>query len=547
MKLLITTIAFLVIGIVASAQKTEFTHQDTLRGSITPERAWWDLTYYHLSVKVDPADSSFSGSNLIQYKVIEPGQLMQIDLQPPMEITKITQNGKKQKFVRDGNAWFVTMSEEQGIDQVNELLVEYSGKPKVSRRPPWDGGVSWRKDDNGNDFIVTTVQGDGASLWWPCKDHPYDEPDSMLISITFPDNLMDVSNGRLRKLENNNDGTKTAHWFVNNPINGYGVNINIGNYVHWHEIFKGEKGNLDCDYWVIDYDLEKARKQFKQAAMMLEAFEYWYGPYPFYEDGYKLVEVPYPGMEHQSSVTYGNGFKNGYGGRDISYSGWGFKFDFIIVHESGHEWFANNITNYDEADMWIHESFTNYAENLFVEYFWGKKAGGEYIRGSRIGINNDRPIVGVYGVNYPGSGDMYPKGANMLHTLRQMVDDDEKWRSILRGMNRDFYHQTVKTTQIEDYLIEHTGLPLEGFFDQYLRDTRIPIFEYALVDGKMQYRWGNCVKGFKMKTKVYLNGKLHWLDPSQRWQFLELDKPIEEVEVDKNFYVATFKLAEFKK
>ncbi len=547
MKILITTIAFLILGIVASAQKTEFTHQDTLRGSITPERAWWDLTYYHLSVKVDPADSSFTGSNLIQYKVIEPGQLMQIDLQPPMEITKITQNGKKQKFVRDGNAWFVTMSEEQGIDQVNELLVEYSGKPKVSRRPPWDGGVSWRKDDNGNDFIVTTVQGDGASLWWPCKDHPYDEPDSMLISITFPDNLMDVSNGRLRKLENNNDGTKTAHWFVNNPINGYGVNINIGNYVHWHEIFKGEKGDLDCDYWVIDYDLEKARKQFKQAAMMLEAFEYWYGPYPFYEDGYKLVEVPYPGMEHQSSVTYGNGFKNGYGGRDISYSGWGFKFDFIIIHESGHEWFANNITNYDEADMWIHESFTNYAENLFVEYFWGKKAGGEYIRGSRIGINNDRPIVGVHGVNYPGSGDMYPKGANMLHSLRQMVDDDEKWRSILRGMNRDFYHQTVKTTQIEDYLIEHTGLPLEGFFDQYLRDTRIPIFEYALVDGKMQYRWGNCVKGFKMKTKVYINGKLHWLDPSQRWQFLELDEPIEEVEVDKNFYVATFKLAEFKK
>jgi len=547
MKQVLIIIAFLAIGIAVSAQKTEFTHQDTLRGSITPERAWWDLTYYHLSVKVDPSDSSFTGSNLIQYKVIEPGQLMQIDLQPPMEITKITQNGKKQKYVRDGNAWFVLLSEPQDLNQVNELLVEYSGKPKISSRPPWDGGVSWRKDDNGNDFIVTTVQGDGASLWWPCKDHPYDEPDSMLISITFPDHLMDVSNGRLRKLENNNDGTKTAHWFVNNPINGYGVNINIGNYVHWHEIYKGEKGDLDCDYWVIDYNLEKAKEHFKQGAMMLEAFEHWYGPYPFYEDGYKLVEVPYPGMEHQSSVTYGNGYKNGYSGRDISYSGWGFKFDFIIIHESGHEWFANNITNWDEADMWIHESFTNYSENLFVEYFWGKEAGGEYIRGSRIGINNDRPIVGVHGVNYPGSGDMYPKGANMLHTLRQMVDDDEKWRSILRGMNRDFYHQTVKTTQVEAYLIEHTGLPLEGFFKQYLYDTKIPTFEYALVNGEMKYRWANCVNGFKMKTKVYINGELHWLDTSQRWQSLELDKPIVEVEVDKDFYVATFKLAEVKK
>jgi len=541
------SLILIVFTLGAVAQKTTFTRQDTLRGSVTPEREWWDLTYYHLSVKVNPEDSSFTGTNLIQYRVLKSAQVMQIDLQPPMKISKISQNGKELDYKNDGNVWYVTLSQKQNTGDVNEVFVEYAGKPKISRRPPWDGGVSWRKDDNGNPFVVTTVQGDGGSLWWPGKDHPYDEPDSMLISITFPDNLMDVSNGRLRSLVNNNDGTKTANWFVNNPINNYGVNINIGNYVHWHEIYKGEKGDLDCDYWVIDYDLEKAKEQFKQAAMMLEAFEYWYGPYPFYEDGYKLVEVPYPGMEHQSSVTYGNGFRNGYGGRDISYSGWGFKFDFIIIHESGHEWFANNITNYDEADMWIHESFTNYAENLFVEYFWGKEAGGEYIRGSRIGINNDRPIVGVHGVNYPGSGDMYPKGANMLHTLRQMVDDDEKWRSILRGMNRDFYHQTVKTTQIEDYLIDHTSLPLEGFFKQYLYDTRIPIFEYALVDGVLRYRWNNVVDDFKMKTKVRVNDQTLWLEPTLLWQELELDQKITRVEVDKDFYVASFKLTEVKK
>ncbi|WP_319500126.1 M1 family metallopeptidase [uncultured Draconibacterium sp.] len=542
-RLFIATL-LVVLGLNAAAQKTNFTHQDSLRGSITPERVWWDLTYYHLNVKVDPADSTISGSNLIQYRVLESNQLMQIDLQPPMTISRISQNGKSLDYTRDGNAWFVTLEKEQHPNDVNELLVEYSGKPKISKRPPWDGGISWQKDENGNDFIVNTNQGDGGSLWWPCKDHPFDEPDSMLISVTFPDHLMDVSNGRLRGVEQNADGTKTAHWFVNNPINNYGVNINIGNYAHWHEVFKGEKGDLDCDYWVLKQNLEKAKEHFKQAPMMLEAFEHWFGPYPFYEDGYKLVEVPYPGMEHQSSVTYGNGYRNGYGGRDISYSGWGFKFDFIIIHESGHEWFANNITNWDEADMWIHESFTNYSENLFVEYFWGKKAGSEYIRGSRLGILNDRPVIGVYGVNYPGSGDMYPKGANMLHTLRQVVDDDEKWRGILRGLNEEFYHQTVKAEQIEGYLIEHTGLDLNGFFNQYLRDTRIPTFEYAMIDGKLQFRWANCVNNFKLPLKVYINGEPHWLNPSRRWKFFDSDEKVKKVEVDKDFYVAGFQVVD---
>jgi aminopeptidase N len=530
-----------------SAQKNEFTRQDTLRGSITPERGWWDLTYYHLTVNVNPNDSSFTGSNLIQYRVEESQNLIQIDLQPPMKINRITQNGKSLKFKQDGNAWFIKLKENQKKEEVKELLVEFSGKPKVSKRPPWDGGVSWRSDKNGNHFIATANQGDGASLWWPCKDHPYDEPDSMLISITFPQNLMNVSNGRLRKLEENNNGTKTSHWFVANPINAYGVNINIANYVHWHEIYNGEKGDLDCDYWVLDYNEEKAKEHFKQAPKMLEAFEHWFGPYPFYEDGFKLVEVPYPGMEHQSSVTYGNGYKNGFGGRDVSSSGWGEKFDFIIIHESGHEWFANSITNRDEADMWIHESFIAYSENLYVDYFWGKEASAAYCRGTRMNISNNRPIIGIYGVNYPGSGDMYSKGANMLHTLRQIIDDDEKWRQILRGLNEEFYHQTVKAEQVEGYIIEKTGLKLQPFFNQYLRDTKIPTFEYALVEGKLRYRWTNCVPDFKMKLKVYINGKLHWLEPTQRFEWLELDNVISKVEVDKDFYVASFNIADLKR
>ena len=537
-------LGILLISYGVAAQDQSFTRHDTLRGSITPGRAWWDLSYYHLNINVHPDDSSFTGSNLIGYRVIEQDSLMQIDLQPPMQINKISQDGMDQEFIKDGNAWFVKLNALQKQGDIKYILIEFSGKPKVSKRPPWDGGVSWGKDDNGNHFIATANQGDGASLWWPCKDHSYDEPDSMLISITVPDPLTNISNGRLRNLERHDNGTNTSHWFVSNPINNYGVNINVGDYIHFEDVYMGEEGKLDCDYWVLPYNEERAKEHFKQAHLMLEAFEHWFGPYPFYEDSYKLVEVPYPGMEHQSSVTYGNGFKNGFGGRDVSSTGYGMKFDFIIVHESGHEWFANSITNWDVADMWIHESFIAYSENLFVDYFWGKEASAAYCRGTRLNISNDRPIIGHYDVNNEGSGDMYAKGANMLHTLRQIINDDKQWRLILRGLNKEFYHQTVKSQQIENYISEKSGLDLQAFFDQYLRDTRIPVFEYALVDGNMHYRWGNCVKGFQMKLKVYINGQTHWIRPLQNWQHLNLEEPIRVVEIDHDFYVASFPLLE---
>jgi aminopeptidase N len=526
----------------AVAQTPTFTHQDTLRGSITKERAWWDLTYYHLNVKVDPSDSTLKGANTIQYKVTEPAQLMQVDLQPPMEINKVTQNKKNLNFKRDGNAYFIELSKKQNPGDINEVIVHYGGKPTVSRRPPWSGGLSWKKDENDKDFIVTTCQGDGASLWWPCKDHPYDEPDSLLISVTVPDHLMDVSNGRLRGVEQNSDKTKTFHWFVSNPINNYGVNINVGDYVHFSERYKGEKGVLDCDYYVLRDNLEKAKVHFKDAIRMLEAFEHWFGPYPFYEDGYKLVEVPYPGMEHQSSVTYGNGYKNGYGGRDVSHTGWGFKFDFIIIHESGHEWFANSITNRDVADMWIHESFIAYSENLFLNYFYGKQASSEYVIGTRENIRNDRPLVGIYNVNYEGSGDMYYKGANVLHTLRQLVNDDEKWRQILRGLNKEFYHQTVTAEQIENFISEQSGINLSTFFNQYLRDVRIPILEYIIKDNNFRYRWNNCVSRFNMPVKVFFDEKEEWLKPTQRWKEMEITVPFTKFKVDHNFYATSFNL-----
>ncbi len=518
-----------------------FTHQDTLRGSITKERAWWDVKYYHLDIKVNPADSTISGSNTIRYQVLEEYNKMQIDLQKPMEIYKIIQEGKELKFQRDGNAFFIDLVAPQKQHDIKELTVFYGGKPKVAVNPPWDGGITWSKDKNGKPFIASTCQGLGASVWWPNKDHMYDEVDDMLISVNVPKNLTDVSNGRLQTVVDLKNGTRTFSWYVSNPINNYGVNINIGDYVSFSEIFKGEKGNLDCNYYVLKDNLEKAKVQFKDAPRMLKAFEHWFGPYPFYEDSYKLVEAPYLGMEHQSSVTYGNGFKNGYRGTDLSGTGWGLKFDYIIIHESGHEWFANNITYKDIADMWIHESFTDYSESLFLEYYYGKQAGAEYVRGLRNKIRNKKTIIGVYNVNNEGSSDMYYKGANMLHTLRQIVNNDEKWRTILRGLNITFYHQTVTTKQIEDFLSQAIGLDLKPFFDQYLREIRIPTFEYKFKNNSLSYHWTNCISDFAIPVKVTLNGKEQWLKPKAEWTNLPQIAKDLKVEVDRDFYVNTIK------
>lgn len=548
-QLLILCIAFASITSInaqglLSKSNVVFIRQDSLRGSITKERAWWDVKYYHLNIKVNPSDSTITGSNTIRYKVINEYNRMQIDLQNPMEIDKVIQDGVALKYTREGNAFFIELIASQKVGLTKELTVIYGGKPKIAVNPPWDGGITWKNDTNGKSFIASSCQGLGASVWWPSKDHMYDEVDNMLISVNVPKNLTDVSNGRLQSVKQQKDGTKTYNWYVSNPINNYGVNINIGDYVTFSEKFKGEKGDLDCTYYVLRDNLTKAKKHFQDVPRMLKAFEHWFGPYPFYEDSYKLVETPYLGMEHQSSVTYGNKFKNGYLGRDLSGTGWGLKFDFIIIHESGHEWFANNITYKDIADMWIHESFTNYSESLFVEYYYGKDAGAEYVRGTRKGIKNDSPIIGNYDVNNEGSGDMYPKGGNMLHTLRQIVNDDEKWRGILRGLNSTFYHQTVTTKQIEDYLSQQVGIDLNPFFNQYLRDTRIPTLEYFFKEGKLGYRWTNCVPGFNMPVKVTLDGTEKSLNPTTEWNRIEAKMETPKLEIDKNFYVASFNITE---
>lgn len=543
MKTFSTLLLLLFLAFQAHSQSSAYSRQDSLRGTITAERGWWDLLYYHLDIKVDPENKTIIGSNTIHYKVLEVGKRIQIDLQSPLSLKKAVQNTVELNVTQEGNAYFIDLKDDQKVGESYSLTIDYGGSPKEAKRPPWDGGITWSKDENEIPFIASSCQGLGASVWWPCKDHMYDEPDSMLISVNVPDNLINVSNGRLREVEELDNDTNTWHWFVSNPINNYGVNINIGDYVHFGETYNGEKGELDIDYYVLRSNLEKAKVHFTDVIRMFEAFEHWFGPYPFYEDSYKLVEVPYLGMEHQSSITYGNGYQNGYLGRDLSSTGWGLKFDFIIIHESGHEWFANNITYRDMADMWIHESFTNYSESLYLEYHFGKQAGYEYVRGTRAGIGNNSPIISDYEVNSRGSGDMYPKGGNMLHTLRQLVNDDNKWRQILRGLNEKFYHQTVTTLQVEDYIAQQSGLDLTHFFDQYLRDYRLPVLEYYFKGQQLNFRWSNCNKTFDMPIKVNISGEAKWLNPTSRWSSIKIDIEEPEVKVDPDFYVASFEIA----
>lgn len=525
------------------AQEEPITRAETLRGSNTPEREWWDLQHYDLSVEFFPDTKTIKGSNVISFKTLKAGNKMQIDLQTPLNMTKITHGGADLKFEREGNVYWVFFDKElaKGVD--DKIEVYWEGRPTESKNPPWSGGITWGRDDLGEHFITTTCQGIGASIWWANKDYGADEPDKgMNINITVPENLSAVSNGRLKKVdENKAEKTKTFHWQVLNPINNYGVNANIGNYVHWEEKYAGLGGNLDIQYWTLPHQKEAAMKQFQEVPRMLKAFEHWFGKYPFYEDGYKLVTVSYAGMEHQSSVTYGNWFRNGYRGRDVSFTGIGYKFDFIIVHESGHEWFGNNISMKDAADMWIHEGFTNYSENLFVEYYFGKKEGSDYVIGSRKNIQNKANIIGTYNSNREGSGDMYYKGGNLLHTIRNVVNDDEKWRGILLGLNKDFWHQTVTTQQVENYISQKSGIDLSKVFDQYLRTTRIPKLQYKTSGKTVSYKWTNVVSGFAMPIRVNINGKEVSLKPTETEQTFTADGDINSFEVNRNFYVETEK------
>lgn len=532
-------VQFLAVEAQLLNQKKEFTRGDTLRGSLTPERAWWDVAHYNLNLRFDFNKRSIEGYNIISFDIIStPVREMQIDLQLGLEIDSVLYEGRKLAFRRDENAYFIAVSSLPPHVTKAAIAVYYHGIPRPALHPPWDGGMIWSKDEKGNPWITVACQGLGASVWYPCKDYQGDEPDSASLSMTVPDTLMAVANGRLREKVSNGDGTTTYTWAVTSPINNYNLVPYIGKYAHWHEDYHGEEGNLDCDFWVMEYNLDKAKQQFKQVFQMLQCFEYWFGPYPFYEDGYKLVETPHLGMEHQSAVAYGNRFANGYMGTDLSETGWGLKWDFIIVHESAHEWFGNNITAKDIADMWVHESFTNYAETIFVDCEYGVEAGNDYVIGTRKRILNDKPIEGPYGVNQQGSGDMYYKGGNLVHIIRQVMNNDSSFRMMLRGMNKTFYHQTVTGRQIEEYINNTSGIDFSKVFDQYVRGVKVPVLEYQVKKNRLSYRWTNCVSGFNMPLKIDFGG-VKWIYPEEKWKTLKINKGEKgELSVDRNFYIA---------
>jgi aminopeptidase N len=535
-------LALLVAGTLR-AQTPAITRADTLRGSNTPERAWWDVTFYDLHVRINPADSTVSGWNGIGYRITGRPRAMQVDLQVPMEVDSVTQAGRPVRWRRDGNVLLLAVARGK-VGSTGSVTVYYHGRPRVAKNPPWDGGLIWAQDPAGAPWISTACQGLGASVWWPTKDIQSDEPDSQRIALTVPDSLQAVANGRLRAVLPQQDGWTTYEWFVSDPINNYDVAAYIGHYAPYAGGLEGENGHLTLAFWPLASHAEQAHDQWRQVEPMLRCFEGWFGPYPWYRDGYQLIEAPHLGMEHQSAVAYGNGFGNGYKGKDLSGTGWGLTFDFIVVHESAHEWFGNSITAADVADNWVHESFANYAESLYTECRFGTAAGAEYVRGVRKLIKNDSPIVGTYGVNREGSADKYYKGGNMLHTIRQVVHNDSTWRATLRALNQQFRHRIATGQAIVDYISDHAGIDLHPVFTQYLTTTRIPVFEYSSDGGTLRYRWADVVAGFAMPVRVVAEmGDTLALTPTEQWQTAALPPgPPGGVRVDENFYVETRRL-----
>ena len=523
------------------------TKQDTLNGSITPERIWWDIQHYDLSIKPDYVNKTITGKNVIEYIITnkEHSDLMQIDLVSPLKIDSVFQKEKKVDFTQNQNIWYLKLHQNQ-TSKKNKITIYYSGKPTESIKPPWDGGLVWAKDSLNRPWISVACQYKGASLWYPCKNTMYDEPDhGASISVTVPDTLIAISNGRLKNKIKNLDGTQTYKWEVKNPISHYGISFYIGKYINISQTYKGKKGNLTMDYWVLDYNKTKAEKHMiPEVNTTIKSLEHWFGAFPFYEDGFKMVDAPYIGMEHQSAIAYGGGYKKGTNkkGGDISNTGWGKKTDKIIVHEIAHEWFGNNITAIDIADRWIQEGFAGLAEELVIADIASKQAGNEFMSGRFRTIENDKPIIARYGINEDGSQDNYVKGWAILHMIKTIINDDLKFKQILQGLNNDFYHKVVTTNEIENYINLKSGINFDYLFDQYLRTKNVPVLEYQIKNSELLYRYVNCNENFSMPIKTNITKDV-WISPTTSWKSLNIDKSIgeENLKIDINFYLTTKK------
>lgn len=522
------------------------TRQDTLNGSVTPERIWWDIQHYDISIKPDYINKTITGKNVISYNVIHKKHsgLMQIDLVSPLTIDSVFQNGKKVEYVHNQNIWYLKIVQKQNAKN-NKMVIYYSGKPTESIKPPWDGGLVWAKDSLGRPWISVACQYKGASLWYPCKNTMYDKSDKgASISITVPDTLTAIGNGRLKSKLKNDDSTITYKWEVINPISHYAISFYVGKYVNISQSYDGKKGKLSMDYWILDYNKEKAEHHMiPQVNITMKSLEHWFGPYPFYEDGFKIVDAPYIGMEHQSAIAYGRkNYVNGTNdkGMDISNTGWGKMTDRTIVHEMAHEWFGNNMTAIDIADRWIQEGFAGLGEELVIADLCGKQAGAEFLAGRYKSIENDKPIIARYGINEDGSQDNYMKGWAIIHMIRTILDDDTKFLELLHSLNTDFYHTVVTSRQIERYIIKKSGIDFTSLFEQYLRTAQVPTLEYKLKGNELWYRYSNCIDSFAMPIKTNLT-KESWIYPTTVWQShkIEANNLTDTLKPDLNFYIKT--------
>lgn len=525
----------------ASAQKN-FTRRDSLQGNFGPARSSYDVLHYDLNLKLDPEKRFLSGSNTIRYKILQDTKLIQLDLFENMKVDSIVQDKKKLQFKREFDAVFISFDKPLPVGLEKQLQFYYSGNPIVAKRAPWDGGFLFSKDAAGKPWIAVAVQGTGASLWYPCKDGQSDEPDQGAnIRIAVPNGLMNVSNGRLTGSTKLKGGYTRWDWEVKSPINNYDITLNVADYAHIKLQHKG----LDLDYYVLKQNEAAARRQFDQVPQMLDCFQEKFGAYPFAQDGYKLVETPYLGMEHQSAVAYGNHYTNGYLGNDLSGTGIGMRFDYIMVHESGHEWFGNSVTAKDIADMWIHEAFTMYSEGVFVECLYGYQDAITYLDGMRRSVANDRPVIGPYDVHKEGSGDMYYKGALMLNTLRHVISNDALWWQMIRGFAETYRHQIIDTQTAERYFSEKSGIDLAPIFNQYLRTTEVPVLELKPAGKKVSFRWTHCTPDFNMPVTVTVNGAKERILPTTQWQTSRFEPGQDGVSVDSREFFITVEKSGF--
>lgn len=525
------------------AQRAEFTRADSLRGSLRPERTCYDVKSYDLHLRVDTTNQSISGSNRISFQALQDFKKLQIDLFANMSIQRITFKGAELKYRREFDAVFVEFSENVVAGSTENITVYFSGKPLIAKNPPWDGGFTWTQDNHGLPWIGVSCQGIGASLWWPTKEDPADEPEKMNLHINVPNGLRCVANGNEENPTTSADGTTTYHWNISYPINNYNVSINIGDYVHLHDTYRAEDGDtLSLDYYVIRDNRQKAISQFRQVKPMLACYEKFLGKYPFWNDGYALIETPYLGMEHQSGIAYGNRYKTGYAGMDRS--GMNLPFDYIIIHETGHEWWGNSVTCRDLADMWIHESFCTYTEAIYVECMYNYDTAMTYVNALRNSVSNTKPIIGVYGVNREGHGDMYVKGMLFLNTLRHVVNNDDIWWPMIKNMSDTTFKMTaVNYDDVVTFFNQKSGMDLTRVFEQYVKHPSVPELEYCIKKkkGKMivSYRWKAQVEGFDMPIDVNIGDEHFRLKPGTSWKSLSVDHPKDDRLLidDRKFYI----------